>query len=496
MSRRRSPSSPRGDDDPTPPRGTQRTGRREDTTIDTPAEGDLEDWDEDWDEPNYLIRRALVVAAVVVSIAVIAIVASRFIGSGDGGDNDSAGATAWNTTVVLARDEIRLLDRDTGELIETFESAVNLLDAQSLVTGDVLVTMTNRGAIELIDLDDGSSVRGRSGLDQTLIASPDNPRIAISGPDSGGDVTIIDIVGREVFGVADVAALDDPLIFTGDIRVNPSGSHVAVPVPNAFQSFVIDVGEETSTAYAGRVIAISDELIVTEQPAGPEAEIEFHEIAGERLASVDVPTPRASLLTVDGSLLLVAADGSVRTVDSEGTVDDADPITGDDGTALSVTNGFAALGGTRLVVSADDTIVVLDEDGAVVATATGRVGTASSRALRCVIVGSGRSTDPSTVIDLEDGSVITTIDGGIPAAASVDGCTVALVGATENLLTDGRLVEIDTRSIAEVAPDGDVVVALDGRDTQLVRVGDENRDDEDPIEIADEPIVVRFGQRE
>jgi len=428
---------------------------------------------------------------------VIAIVASRFVEGGDGGDTSSS-AAAWNTTVVLARDEIRLLDRESGEVIQTFESTVNLLDAQSFVAGGVLVTMTNRGAIELIDLDDGSGVRGRSGLDETLIASPDNPRIAIAGPDSGGDVTIIDIVGREVFGVSDVAGLTDPLIFTGDIRVNPSGSHVAVPVPNAFQSFVIDVAEETSAAYAGRVIAISDELIVTEQPAGPQSEIEFHEIAGDRLASVDVPAPRASLLTDDGSLLLVAADGSVRTVDSEGTVDDADPITDDDATAISVTDGFAALGGTRLVVSTDDTIVILDEDGALLTTTPGRVAGTSSRALRCVIVGSGRSTDPSTVIDLEDGSVVTTIDGGTPAAASVDGCTAALAGATENLLKDGRVVEIETRSIAEVAPDGDVVIVLDGRDTQLVRVGDEDQDqdDGDPIEIADEPIVVRFGQRQ
>lgn len=493
MSRRRSPSSPRGDDDPTPPRGNRRVDRR-----DRDATGDdvPDEWDEDWDEPNYLIRRALVVAGVVLSIAAIAIAASRFVGTGDGGGTDSSGAGAWNTTVVLARDEIRLLERESGEVVDTFESAVNLLDAQSLVTGDVLVTMTDRGAIELIDLDDGSSSRGRSGLDETLIASPDNPRIAIAGPDSGGDMTIIDTVGREVFSVSDVAGLTDPLIFVDDIRVNPSGSHVAVPVPNAFQSFVIDVEEQTSEAFAGRVIAISDELIVTEQPAGAESEIEFHEIAGDRLATVDVPAPRASLLTDDGSLLLVAADGSVRTVDSDGTVDDVDPIADDDATPLAATDGFAALGGTRLVVSADDTIVVLDEDGAVLGTAAGQVNSASSRALRCVIVGSGRSTDPSTVIHLEDGSVVTTIERGIPAASSVDGCTVALLGASQNFLTDGRVVEIDARSIAEVAPDGEVVAVLDGRDTELVRIADDGDVGDEPTEIADEPVVVRFGQRE
>ena len=217
---------------------------------------------------------------------------------------------------------------------------MDLLDAQTLVVGDVLVTLTDDGAIGLVDLNDGTIRRGRAGVDETLIVSADNPGVAIAGPDTGGDVTIVDTVRRNVFGVADATGLANPLIFDTDIRVNASGSHAAVPVPNAFQSFVIDIAEETSEAFAGRVIAISDELVVTEQPAGDESEIEFHELAGDRLASVDVPSPRASLLTDDGAMLLVATDGSVRTVSSDGTIDEIDPIVDDAGSALGVTSGL------------------------------------------------------------------------------------------------------------------------------------------------------------
>lgn len=490
MSPRRS-TSPRGDDDPTPPRGTDTLDAR-DRPGDHP-DGRDDKWDDDWDEPNYLVRRALVVGAVVLGIAIVAVVASRFI-VGNGDDDGASSADArWDTLVVLTGDEVRLLEPESGDEIESFDSTVDLLDAQSLVAEDVLVTLTDEGAVALLDLNDGTTRRGRAGVDETLLVSPDNPRVAIVGPDAGGDVTIIDTGGRNVFSVADAAGLTNPLIFNSDVRVNAAGSHVAVPVPNAFQSFVIDIAEETSEAFAGRVIAISDEFVVTEQPAGGESEIELHELGGERVASVDVPTPRASLLTGDGSMVLVASDGSVRTVSSDGEVGEVDPIIDEDGAPLEVKSGFAALGGTRLVVVAGavDTAVVLDESGAVLGSASGRITTTPPRGTRCVVVGGGSSTDPSTLLDLDDGSVVTTIERGLPAATSVDGCTVALLGGGDNLVTDGDVISIDARSIAEVTPNGDGVVVLDGRDTELVRLGGED----DPIELADEPVVVRFGRR-
>ncbi len=480
MSPPRSPSSPRGDDDPTPPRGARHD------------QWDDEEWDDDWQEPNFLIRRAIVVGAVVLAIALIAIVASRFIGGDDAGSSSTADVE-WDTTVVLSSDEIRLLDRESGDEIDSIDSSIDLLDAQSLVSNDVLVTMTDDGAIGLIDLNDGTTRRGRAGPDESLTASTDNARIALAGPDGGGDVTIIDTAGRNVFSVADAAGLTSPLIFVSDIHVNPSGTHVAVPVPNAFQSFVLDVAEETSQAFAGRVIAISDELVVTEQPAGDEAEIEFHEIAGERLGSADVPAPRATLLTNDGSLLLVAGDGSVRRLSSDGTVDELDPVADADGNVLDVTSGFPALDGTRLVLVADggDTVGVLDDDGTVLTTETGQVTNTATRSTGCLVVGSGTSSQPSNVVDLTDGSVVATIERGVPAATSVDGCTIALLGGTDNVVADGEVMRVDARSISDVSLDGDVVVVLDGTTTELVRIGD----DDDPLEVADEPVVVRFGRR-
>ncbi len=493
MSPRSVPPASSGSDDPTPPRGTRRTDHGGDPARPAErSEWDDDRWDDgDWDEPNYLVRRALVVGSVVAAVAVVGIVASRFIGGDDSASDAAAQAASWDTAVVLTNDTVTLIDPESGDEVDTFDATIDLLDAQSLVARDVLVTLTDEGAIGLLDLNAGTSRRGRAGIDHVLTVSVDNPFIALVGPETGGDVTIIDTTTRDIFSVADVAGLSSPLVFTDDIRVNPSGSHVAIPVPSAFQSFVIDVANQTSEAFAGRVIAISDDLVVTEQPAGDEAEIEFHQLGGDRLATVDVPTPRASLLTDDGSLLLVAADGTVRIVDSDGTVEENDQIIDEAGSTIQIVSGFAAHGGNRLVAQgAADTVAVLDADGTVLGSAAGQVDTALPRSTRCLTIGTGQSTDPSTVIDLEDASVITTIERGLPAATSVDGCTVALLGGTDNLLVDGELTSIDARSISEVAPDGGGVVGVNGGATEYVRVGED-----DAIEIADEPAVVRFAER-
>lgn len=485
MSDRRAQSRFAGDDDATPPRGTPTTD----------ASGDWEDpddeWDDEWDEPNYLIRRGLVVAAVVVAIAVVAIVASRFIG----GDDDSAGSQSanadWDTIVVLTRDQVRLLERDSGDEIDTFDSVDDLLDAQSLVVGNVLVTMTDEGRINQIDLTDGTSRRGRAGLDETLIISPDNPRIGIAGPDAGGDVTIIDTAERNVLSIGDVAGLDAPLIFINDVLVNASGTHVAVPVPNAFQSFVIDVNQETSAALAGRVIAISDEFVVTEQPVGNSSEIEFHDLLGEEISTVDVPAPQASLL-VDSKLLIVAEDGSIRTVASDGTVEDVGAVIDEIGEPLEVSGGFNTYGGERLVVTSRRHVVILEADGTQLGVAVGQIGTAPTNANRCVVVGGSSSTNPSTVLDLETGAVVAGIERGLPAASSYDGCTTAFFGGpSPQILSEGEVADVDANSVATIAPDGAAYVVLDGRDTEFVRIGSED----DPIELADEPAVVHFGLR-
>lgn len=484
------PPPPRdsGDDEATPPRGTSAGP----PTTASP-DGRDDEWDEEWDEPNYLVRRALVVGAVVVGIALVAIVVGRFIGGDDSSTGDVPDAAEWDSIVVLDEDGVRLIDPESGDEIESYETTGDLLDDQSIVAGPVLVTLNDAGVVVQTDLTDGSQRRGRAGPDETLTISAGNPELAIVGSDSGGDVAIVDTRDRSVTSVAEVAGLEDPLIFADEVLVNPAGTHVAVPVPNAFQSVVIDLEQRTSQARAGRVIAIDDERVVTEQPAGGESELEFFDLAGERLGSVDVPAPRATLLREDGQMLSVSETGVVSTVDADGSIDDVGTLTDPEERPIEITGGIETAQGERLVAIGPRNTYVLDADGEQLAAVAGAPPWLPGAGARCVVAapssGTSSSTQPTSVVDLETGTTLVEVERGFASAASYDGCTVAFQGTDLQLLRDGELSDVDADSIAAVAPDGTGTVVIDGRDSEFVAL------DGEPVEIADGPSVIHFATR-
>ncbi|MFK8024845.1 MAG: hypothetical protein AB8G26_12870 [Ilumatobacter sp.] len=476
---------------PAPDRSTGRSSDRIAVTTELDALDDEIDDDDEWyDEPNYLIRRAILLAIILVGIVVAFVVITQVLGSDDD-DTAADTATSWDTVIVLTDDEIRLLDRDGLDELDVINVETGLLDAQSLVAGNTLVTMTDEGRITQIDLTEGTRRRGRAGLDETLRPSAGNPEVALVAPDGGGDVTIVDTIHNSVLSVADVAGLDAPLIFADQVQVNAAGTHVAIPVPNEFQSFVIDLQDETVEAYAGRVIAIDDTRVVTEQPAGAESEIEFHELGGDRLGTVDVPTPQATLLVNGGALMLVAEDGSVRSATDDGEVSDLDQLVDPVGDDLTVFGGTGVLGGQRLLLATSNGVVLVDADGAQLAAVEGSFATIPTAQNACIVVATGASTQPSNLLDLETGDVLTEIDSGLVTISSIDGCTAGISGGpSPRLLSDGAIVEVDARAIEAIAPDGAAYVVLDGRDSEYLEIGSD-----DLTEIADEPAVIRFGER-
>jgi hypothetical protein len=488
MSARR-PTPFEGDDDPTPARGI----RPADPVPDAHRDGHAHDEHQHGEDqtgaaPNYLVRRAVVTAAVVVAIAIVAIVIGWFLDDDESPASPSAEAAEWNTLVVLTDDQIRLLDRGSNDEIDTY-AAANLLDAQSLVAGNVLVTMDDTGLIVQTDLTDGSRRRSRSGPDETLRISPDNPTIAIAGSDVGGDVTIIETLDRSSFSIAEVAGLEDPLIFADDVLVNPSASHIATPVPNAFQSVVIELDTQSAQARAGRAIAIDDERVVTEQPAGDRSEIEFFDLAGERLGTADIAAPRATLLRDDGRLLSVSESGAISIVDPDGSIDEVGELLDPDGRSIEVSDGASVVDGDNLLVVGDRQSFVLDSDGSQLGTVTGVPDATPATGARCVVVGDPGTPTTTKVLDLETGAVIAEIDVGFPLADSFDGCTAAFQSGGPKVFSNGELTDVDVDSIAAVAPDGAGYVAIDGRDAEYVADGD------DPVEVTDRDAIVHFGQR-
>jgi hypothetical protein len=507
------PTPPRGlhrnnlDDAPTPPRGRRppngggapphhRRDHDDETEI-TPARGIIrtsirnapstED-DEDWDLPNDLVRRIGTICAILAVIAIGVFVARNVLGRTD--DNATDDPSTWNTLAVLTDEGVSVVSRNGDAETVTYPLDDEPLDLQSEVVGGVLVTLADDGRIAQTDLGDGTTETSEAGRDQTLRVAPDNSSIALVASDSGGDVTVIDANRQVAISIAEATKIAEPLIFVNDVRINASGTHLAVAIPRLFQSFVIDLETSESTALAGRVLAIDDDRVVTEQPAGDQSEIEFYSLDGDRLGSVDVAAPRASMITPDGEMLLVTADGTIIRADPDGS-EDVGVLADPDGRRIDVTGGVSAAGGERLVVAAENSVFVVDADGNQLSVVAGRLADPPPTvAAQCLIVATGTTTIGVTVIDLESGATLDEVDQGFVTATSTDGCTVATAGANSpQLLADGRAVDVDADAIIAVAPDGSSYVTVDGRTTSLVTPGQE------PVVLADEPAIVRFGRR-
>jgi hypothetical protein len=463
----------------------------DDRLSDQPNDGgdDWDDeWDDDWDGPNYLVRRAIVVAALVAVVALGAVLVGRLLGDDDSTEARRAVAVDWDTVLVLETDQVRLVDPDSGDKIDSYSSPIDLLDAQSVVANGYLIALSDSGRVVQTDLSDGSQARSRSSQDSVLLVTRDDPSIAVIGDEVGSDVTVIDTDNDTTFAIGDVAEIDDPLIFARDVIVNPAGTHLAVPVPNEFQSVVIDLVTKTSSPLAGRVIAIGDDRTVTEQPAGDQSEVEFVDLDGERLGSADVGTPVATLLRDDGRLLTIDSGGTVSILSDDGSVEDVDTLTADSGEPTSVTDGFVVADGTAVVVVTDRSVRLLDVDGAVIATATGSLSSPPTRGAACIVVRDAAEAN-TAVLDILTGETLAETAASFATASSYDGCTIAVGGAAPQLFVDGEFIEVESDSIVDVAPDGDGYVTLDDDVTWFVPISDE------AFELADEPVVVRFADR-
>lgn len=441
--------------------------------------------------PNYLIRRALFVGLVVAAIAGAAILVGRVVGSSD--DDSAAHATTdeWNTVVLLTEEGVELTDPSSGDVLERFESSEELLDAASETAGQTLVLLGPDGRITQLDLSDGTARRARSAADAVLQVSPGNRQIMSAGVEAGGELTIVDTRSRTSITVGTTAGLDDPLMFTDDLLVNASGTHAAVSDGRTFQTVLVDLAERSSELLGGQVAAINDSTIVTVQRAGDNAELDFYDLSAERIGTVDVPSPEAILLTGEKSALAVSGDGRIITISSKGRLDEVGLLADPSGAALDVQRGTPALDDRRLVVEASDTVFVLDEDGDIVTSVTGSVAGTITATSRCIMIGDGSTTGRSVQIDIDSGEELGTVTGGIIAASSFDGCTVAVIGGSSpQVLVSGEVVPIEFRggSPTGVSPDGSLVV-VSGRTGELLI----DLTDQSGVTLSREAAVVRFA---
>ena len=442
---------------------------------------------------DYLVRRSLVVALVVGLIAIVAIGVGRLIGSDTDDSLGLAESDGWNTVILLRDHEIQLVEPSSGDLLDTHRTTRDPLEAQSATAERILVLLDSVGILTQVDLSDGMATTSRVERDGTLAISRGNHEVMAVAPAAGGELTIVDTRTGDTIAVGEAAGIPDPLMLAADLLVNASGSHAAISDRGTFQTVLVDLSDGTTKLLGGQVAALNDTTAVTVQRAGDQAELDFYELSGDRIGTVDVASPAAVMLTGERTAVTVSDNGQISTISSNGRVKNTGGLTDGESETVTVLDGFPALADRRLVVETIDDVIVVDEDGDVIIRSPGQPGGDVTAASRCIVVGNGTTTGRSVQIDLDSGAELGTLTGGIVAAASLDGCTAAIIGgATPQVIQNGtrRVITIERDTLTGMAPDGSVVVASGSDGADLITITDTPV----TISIADEATVVHFAE--
>ena len=437
---------------------------------------------------------------LVTTVAIMAVVAFAVIGwraVRGNGDSPGGGSGSWDEIALVDRTsgDVVVVDGD-GEVVSTSAGLGRVTAAHSIGDRTALVGTTQ---IVLHGDDDQTSIPIDRSDTVTPIRTPGTLHLIV-GDANGGNVVIVDVRTGEQLDIGALAAQAEPLIFTEalmfaeTVRWSADATSFAVADASSFQTVVVQSGSTDVAFFGSQPVALSDEIVVTSQTIGGQADIEMLDYARDTKARVPTPIPAGGVI-VDGELVMVSIDGGVYRV-REGTTEAeelGEVAVPSGGTVASVHPTFD---GERLVVTGPTFQAVIDLQGETIFTTTFTTPVepvTPHPEWACLAVG-GDDTYHSLVA-LETGDQLVDLSGYEVIGASADGCTVLgeRAGITEVIHADGTVSLGQVRSAA-LAPDGRTVVrTTSGGTTEVVRI-DDDRELGDKVELPAAPTnpIVTF----
>lgn len=432
----------------------------------------------------------LVSAGVITAvIAVIAVVWD--VTHDEPGPRRSAPIT-WDALAVVGRaaGDVTLVDRD-GRMVAEYKGLGRTARVESAGTHLALIGSTSVTLLDVADADADDAAEPVTidipiGSEVTRLPT-DRQHLLLAAGKPGNDLVLIDAVTGWSGAVGELSGLRNPRLYADTVRVDPSGSTIAVADAASFQTIVIrratdedPEAEPVVENYADQPLAVSDTLVATSQVVGQRADVSVH-VAGQP-ASVPVGSglPAGGVI-VDGALVAVTTDGQVIRI-RPGDRSPRELARLDLPDAAVVTDVLPALDGNRLVVTTTGPTLVLDTAGELVFSGTGETPADGVRwEQRCLVIG-------TDVVDLEDGQPA--IEPGIRrvgaelVATSADGCTLLdEFGTRLTLSNPSDEATMRGTGVLAFAPDGRALVTREGTRTDFV-VLDESLAAADPIELT------------
>lgn len=476
-------NNPRGDDRNTTGATADRSSAHE-----MPAAGEANGTG----RPNYLARRAIVVGAVVVAVALGAIGIGRLIGGGGSGDTDGAANAEWNRIVLFdARRGVFTLLHDNGEEAATHPSGIRNSDAYGVVASVAVVADDDTTAI--VDLGSGDTTEYEFGSTAITAPAGTNAVLLAAAVDSSRGLLVHGSTA-DVIDTAEYAAVAGATYDFARAVSTPSGRHVLVTDTGNFQSVLFSFDRDEPSYFPGLALAIDDDTVVTAQNVGGQATISVFDHDGEPTSAGRTDTVRAAMLSAD-TIVLVTVDGSVvkMSLDS-GETEEGIPLG-----VGTIASGTVMLTGDRLVVVGADGTRLIDDDGNAIGAYAGLTPFSDTAALRgatCIVLTGPVDGSGVTVVDARSGDAGERIDvEATTVSRSADGCTVAVGTAdgTDLITADGRIGSFDGDLVA-LAPDATHVIVDIDATLLLAPTPDADNDDTDsePVELGAVGPAVTF----
>lgn len=423
----------------------------DDDPDDTSSEGHLPSERGRSDAPNYLLRRAIVVAGGVAIVIIIAVIVARMITSLGNGDRTGAASTDWNRIVTVDPRSGRLLLYDTdGEQTARIDPELSAVAASAVVGPTALITSDREVAV--VDLDAatfatfdiaGSVATTPTGSTNTMIA-------AVNGTARG---VLVHGPSGDVIDTADVGDIAGAKYEFATAHTDTSGRHVLVTDTGNFQSVLFSFDRDEPSYFPGLALAVSDEFVVTTQNVGNSATVSVFDHDGALVSSGQMPSVRAAIIG-DNTVRLITVNADVMSMRTNSNdVDRGGAL--DIGTVLV---GTVVPTGDRIVVSGTAGTAIVADDGKVVATIADHTPPLDSDALRgatCIDLTANDVPEQIVLVELGNGTVHDDIGGvGEVIQRAADGCTVARsrVDGFDLVGIDRDPIAIDDDALVELAP--------------------------------------------
>lgn len=444
-------------------------------------------------QPNYLLRRAVV---VLVTVALVGGAAVWFVRRGDDGADSGAQVGAeWDTVVLQASDGEVTLVEPAGDEIESFPADQMGLFAVGL-EGRVVLGVADDPSVNglaIMDLDDGEVTEVTVAADGIARLDTSSYLLASNGPSD--PLELVDPATGTVTDLRTFAGAADPIVNSSLVRIDPGHTHVAFTELSELDTVLVDLETSMAVSLAGSLVDVADGVVLAATPRGQTTLIDLYRFDGERIGTVETDAAAGGML-LDGSSAIVVtrAGGLVRVDFDDESVEELGSVTDQ---ADAVVSGVVAVADrSRLVIVGDAGMAIVDREGAVLAddrTESTAIGAVTS-ADRCVLVG-GFDVE-QTLWDTTDGTRIETFDPGFITGRSVDGCTITYTeraGGGQDARS--RFVGLDVDLSADeplgaVAPDGSTAIGRDGDRAFLLDAATGDRTD-----LPVESLFAVFVQR-